>query len=192
MRPLLSFVLGTCVLVADGCYTASSIDHVWRSPDTRAAELTNVVALFPWPDGPLRRAIEDELVEQMAARGMRAVAGYTVLTAAEIGDRERAAVALTRAGYDGVVSMRAVQASERLDFYPSLDLYWRAAWGSAVPRALAFVRMQVDAYAVSDRRLVWSATSNSVDPRYVRELVDDVTKVVSRELDHQRVILARK
>ena len=191
MRPLLSFVLGTCVFVADGCFTATtSIDHVWRSPDVRIGELTNVVAVFPSPDGPIRRGIEDKLVERMAARGMRAVAGYAVLTTAEIGDRERAAAALTRAGYDGVVGMRAVDASERLDFYPSLDLYWTAAWASALPRSV--MRMQIDAYALSDRRLVWSATSNSADPRDVRELVDDVTKAVSRELDHQRVILARK
>ena len=73
--------------------------------------------------------------------------------------------------------MRVFEAVQAIDYTPSFDVYWGTAWTNAVPRNL--VRMQIDAYALGDRRLLWSGVSRSVDAQDLEQLVDAVTQLAS-------------
>jgi hypothetical protein len=179
------------VLTTAGCATTTaSIEQVWRAPGHHASELTSVVTLFPSRDPDVRRRGEDKLARQLSTHGMYAVPSYRVLTEADLQDRDRGADALRRAGFDGVVAMRIVDAQQWFEYYPSYDVYWGAAWGSLVPRTI--VRVQINAYALQGKILVWSALSRSVDPDSVGTLIDDVTQLASEQLHQQQVIVARR
>ncbi|HEY1811620.1 MAG TPA: hypothetical protein VGG74_04645 [Kofleriaceae bacterium] len=178
--------LAALVVVA-GCTTAS-FESTWRAPS--APELTNVVALSPAPDGARRRSVEDRLAHQLSAHGVHAVPGYTVLTPKDRDDREAMIAKLRNDGFDGVVTMRFVGAHQRLEYYPAFDAYWGYAWGpywgTVVPETV--VRVEVNAYSLATKQLVWSAMSRSVDPSDSAQAIGDVSHLVAERLAHDRVI----
>ena len=171
------------VLAIGGC-TSASIESTWRSPT--APELTNVVTLSPAPDGVTRRSVEDQLAQQLSRHGVRAVPGYTVLSDQDLSDRAGMVAKLRADGFDGVVAMRLVGANQKLEYYPAFDDYWGGAWGSVVPETV--VRIQVNAYSLSNNKLEWSAMSKSVDPDSENQVIGDVTKVVGDRLAKERII----
>ena len=185
-RLMLSLVVLAAVA---GCSTAS-IEARWRAPNAPA--LTNVVTLSPAPDGVRRRSIEDRLAHQLQQQGVRAVPGYSVLTDQERGNRDVMIAKLQADGFDGIVTMRLVDAHQRLAYYPAFDMYWGYAWGpywgggAVVPETV--LRIEVNAYALPTKQLVWSALSQSVDPNSSAQAVRDVSKLVSTRMSHDHVI----
>jgi hypothetical protein len=175
-----------CVVAVAACSTNASIERSWRAPDARVGELTSVVTLFPIRNGAIRRAVEDRLARQLVDRGMRAVPSYSILRPKDLHERDVAAAELRQAGFDGVVAMRVIEAAHAVDYVASFDAYWGNAWTTTVPESL--VRMQIDAYALADRRLVWSGLSRTVDAQDLEQLVDAVTQLASEELESQQLI----
>jgi hypothetical protein len=187
-RPLAIAVVSALALASCSTSTAS-IERVWQAPAARVGQLTRVVTMFPSPEGALRFSAEDMMAARLVQHGMMATPAYSVLTRDDLQSRERAAAKLRAEGFDGVVAMRVVDATQTLEYYPSFDVYWGAAWGSVIPRTV--IRVQIDAYRL-DGMLVWSAMSKSVDPTGFTELVDDVTKVASEELQKAPAVIARR
>lgn len=192
--PRLERIVSGAVLalaLAAGCAgNTASIEDTWRSPNARYGELTNVVTLSMSRNVTISRSWEDQLAAQLRKRGVRATPAYAVLTEQDLSDRNRALAALRAAGYDGVVTMKLIGKDTQLQYVPTLDAYWGYwgdAWGGeAIPETI--VRIEVNAYSLHGNRLVWSGISKSTDPENLRELIGDVTTVVSRELDKEKII----
>ncbi len=171
------------MVVAAGC-TSASIESSWRAPS--APQLTNVVTLSPASDAVTRRSVEDRLAQQLSKHGVHAVPAYTVLTDAERADVANVGQTLHTHGFDGIVAMRLVGAHQKLEYYPGFDGYWGGAWGTMVPETI--VKIEVSAYALPNKQLVWSALSKSVDPGSEHEVIADVTKVTTERMAKENVI----
>jgi hypothetical protein len=178
--------LATALAIAGCSGSTASIEESWRAPNARMGELTNVVTLLMSGDQTLARTAEDRLAVHLRQHGVRAMPAYAALSPSDLADRERAITALRNAGYDGVVTMRLVDSETKLEYVPTLDSYWATPWSQAVPETI--VRIEVNAYSLNGNRLVWSGISKSIDPEDLSQLVNDVTEVVSRELDKERII----
>jgi hypothetical protein len=151
------------ILIAAGCSHAAPLESSWLATNVRYGELTNVVTLLMTPNEPLVRTAEDQMAAHLRRHGVRATPAYAVLTKEDLADRDRATAALRSTGYDGIVVMRLVGPPTQ-------------------------VRIEVSAYSLNGDRLVWSALSRSSDPAELGQLVEDVTRVVSSELDQARII----
>jgi hypothetical protein len=177
--------IGACAIA--GCAgSTASIEQTWRSPTVRPGELTHVVVLVNAEDGALRRNAEDQLTLQLRARGIQAVPAYQVLTQQDLSDQQRTRRALQAKGFDGVVAMRLFGTEQSWDYAPGVYSWWGDTWDAVVPETI--VRVEVNAYNLDNDQLVWSAISRSIDPTSTRELVNDVTEVVGREMGKQDVI----
>lgn len=183
--------LATAVaLAAGGCATTTaSIEQAWYSPNLQPGTLTNVVTLSPTGESVLSRTAEDQLAQDLNARGIRATPGYRVIPAEARTNRDAALAALRDSGYDGIVTMRFVGATQKLDYYPTFDMYWGAAWGAVYPETI--VRIELNAYSLPSNRLVWSAISKSVDPDNIGEVIDDVTEVAAQDLAKHAVVATK-
>jgi hypothetical protein len=126
------------------------------------------------------------LAAQLRRHGVRAVPAYQVLSDTVLGDQDRIVMTLRDEGFDGLVTMRLVDAHQQLAYYPGFDTYWGGAWGSVVPETI--VRVEINAYSLATKQLVWSAMSKSVDPDSANQLVSDVTTVASDRLARDRII----
>lgn len=50
------------------------------------------------------------------------------------------------------------------------------------------MRVQADAFRISDGQLIYSAISRSENPEDLDDLISDVTSVITRDLDRREVI----
>jgi hypothetical protein len=168
-----------------GCASTATITSSWSAPNP--PQLTNVVTLSPVQDAGLRHIAEDQLAQQLSQHGVRAVPGYSVLSDQDLANRNGLVAALRAKGFDGVVAMRLVDAHQQLQYYPGFDDYWGAAWGGAVvPETV--VRIEVNAYSLANKQLVFSASSKSIDPNSARDLISSVSKVTTKRLAQDHVI----
>lgn len=166
--------VAAALVIAAGACSSATIEQSWRAPSTPT--LTRVITLSTAPDVATRRATEDELARQLSRHGIRAVPGYTVPGDQDLADQ----------GFDGIVTIRLVGVREWLAHYPRFDTYWVGTWDSGV-RETVF-RIEVSAYALPGRHLVWSATSRSVNPSSEPRLVAEVSKIASDRLASDHVI----
>jgi hypothetical protein len=174
-----------------GCASSATIESTWRAPS--APQLTNVVTLSPVADPGLRRTAEDQLAQQLSQHGVRATPGYAILNDQDLSDHNRILAALRAKGFDGVVAMRFVSANQTMSYYPGFDTYWGGAWGvggEIVPQTV--VRIEVNAYSIASKQLVFSAMSKSIDPDSAKQLISSVSQVTSDRLAKDRVIGAPK
>lgn len=183
--------LAFAVTMAAGCASTATIESTWHAPGS--PQLTNVVTLSPESDPGMRRTAEDSLAQQLTSRGVRAVPGYTVLQDQDLTDRNAIATSLQSRGFDGVVAMRLVDAHQKLQVYPSFDGYWGAAWTGGMgmgPDVVSetVVRIEVNAYSLATKQLVFSAMSKTVDPGSARDAIAGVSKVATAKLAQDRVI----
>jgi hypothetical protein len=168
------------VFAAIGCSSAT-IDTSWRAPS--GPTLTNVATLSPSSDVSLRRSSEDELAQQLSHHGVRAVPGYTVIGDQDLGDRNRIASALAAQGFDGIVTIRMVSAEQELDESPTFD---GDTWATAVPETI--LRVEIAAYALPSKQLMWTAVSKSVDPYSARAAIGDASKLAGDRLAEAHVV----
>jgi hypothetical protein len=178
--------LAFAFVVAAGCGTTATVESTWRAPS--APQLTNVVTLSPVKDPGMRRTAEDSLAQQLTSRGVHAVPGYAILQDQDLGDRSALATKLRGQGFDGVVAMRLVGAHQQLEAYPDFDGYWGGAWGGMDVTTETVVRIEVNAYSLTTKQLVFSAMSKSVDPDTAKQAISDVSKVATAKLAQDHVI----
>jgi len=123
---------------------------------------------------------------------VHAVPAYTVVSDQELGDRNHVAEVLTSRGFDGVVAMRMVSATQTLHVDPGRDPGyedpWTNRWGTV--ESIAEVRIEVNAYSLPSKKLVWSAMSKATNPDGTREAIRDVSEVTGNKLAEERVVAA--
>jgi hypothetical protein len=196
-RPASVLAIATAILTA----CASSVEDSWTDPSVAGRPLgfQNVAAVALLQEGAMRRVAEDELARAIETRSsaaggaVQAVPSYTLLPAGELGDAERARARLAAAGFDGAVVVSVVDSQQRVSSSPGMGA---VGWGGprawmlydANVRTDTIVRVQTNIYSVAEGKLVWSGTSRTLNPRDVRDLIDDVVRDVGRALRDQGLV----
>jgi hypothetical protein len=183
------------VFLAVGC-SAVRFDATWHATDVVAIkpEGQPVLALFFTHSATLRRRGEDAMAQQLTARGVRGVPGYTVLSDEELADRHAAQVKIEQLGYAGVVAMRVVNRSRRErwvgdpawgrpvygNFWSG---YWTSAWTGVGPpwfEVETLSTLELLVYALPEDRLIWGGVSTAVEPirleQYIAGLAEAATQ----------------
>jgi hypothetical protein len=178
-----------CVCVASCATSSASLERAWRATDARPGELRYIATLFVSNDPTLRRVAEDRMANALRARGIRAVPSYVLLGAAPI-DRDSAFWRLGAARIDGLVAMRVVETGvqRRLASRDVFEGGFTTTRTEVVEETV--VQVETSAISVRTQRVLWSSMSKSVAPDSVSELVNDVSKIVTRELEAQGLVSA--
>src|ERR1044071_1445650 len=186
-------IIGILLLLVAAC-ASTSIEQQWKAPQT--TQLHRVATVMHSRDVTIRHTAEDDMAQQLRARGVDAVPGYRILSDQDYRDREAAKAKLRAAGFDGVIVMRMAGKDTRLQYVPG-DFgaygYWGAGWGAWGPgyyEPETIVRIETAAYSLQNNRLVYSALSRTIDPNSVRSLVSDVSKKVANAMQKQGVVVA--
>ena len=193
--------LGSLLLLAGvlsgplGCAT-TRIETQWKDPAVTAQDLgfRKVIALAQVDDETTRRAAEDELVRVLAAgpkaqaRGMEVQPAYASISSAELGDVAALRAKVEAAGFDGAVVLRLVSDQERVTYVPGR---YEAMWGTAVRYDPGYttvdriVRVETSLYSITQGRRLWSGVSRTLNPRDLRDLVEEVVRAAGVELEAQ-------
>jgi hypothetical protein len=190
----------TFLLLLGACAPNTEVVNSWKDPNVPPQKFNKVLAVFISKDVGMRRAAEDELVRKI---GPKAVAAYTVIPDAAIGDRAKAKALIEREGFDGVVILRPVRVDQETTYVPgqayvvpsrygSMYGYWGTGWGYAYDPGYVqqdqVVSVEGNVYSVADGKLIWASRTKTYNPDSVKKLVSDIVDATVVTMRQQKVI----
>jgi hypothetical protein len=180
-----------------------------RDPDAQPLHLkgSKVVAVVMLQDPKARRRAEDALAREITALGAEGVAMYTIspndVTPKEGESQTRAAV--ESVGAKGVVVMRPVDVNHRTvatDTNASNDMYggywggyygigWADPWVDKAPDARTDLAVTIETFVFSlpQNKLVWTGTTETVNPKDAESLIHKLTTEGVKELQRLGLIV---
>jgi hypothetical protein len=183
--------LSVCLLaLLAGCGTQTHIVDSWRDPDVivDTAKIHQFVVGALLKNQTTRHLVEDDMAARFPGK---AVQSYKVLGDAELRDSEEVYnEKLRAAGFDGIVMMQLVDVNKRTRYVPgsnpyyygSWRHYWGYSWGGFYDPGYyttdKVFDVEVTVYSLKRNKLIWTATTSTVDPPGGQELFASVAKTV--------------
>jgi hypothetical protein len=183
-KPVL-FALLLAVLV--GCHTpTTALTNVWSASLPRTGPLQKVLVVASGVHQTSRHALEDGLAAELAKQGVTASPAYVVF--GEVLPRKRdAEPALRSAGFDGVLTA----AMRRHVHLPDADAsgFWDYDERSSAPSPPSpgwpyyaqfdeIVDFETSLWSAPDGRLLWSALTETRNPRSGQDFVSSLSRAV--------------
>jgi hypothetical protein len=181
-----------------GCASSSTkIVKTWRDPSFAGPidfKRTLVVAVDP--DHYARNTAEDTIVERIGPQ--RSVAAHNVLSDGERQASKQVLAKLDEAGIDGIVTLAVVDrrtivsrdtsAATSEPFYSYYDRSAAFLMSDAGAKASSVYQVETRIYAVKGGRLLWTALSDTIDPKDTRTAVLQIAKAVGAELRKEKLL----
>jgi hypothetical protein len=187
-------LVGIGALCAAAC-ASTQIVSTWRDPAIGPMQFRKVVGIALSQDSTLRRLAEDQFVRAVGPG--TAIAGYGVVDDSEMRDKATVQQRVEAAGADGVVVFRLVGVEQQERWVPPTT-YGNAwgYWGSVAPLVYEpgylttdrIVQIETNAYDVATARLVWSARSETFNPKDASALIDGVVDASVAELRKEKLL----
>lgn len=142
----------------------------WTAPGVRSLQFEKVVAFAVTKDEVVRRNAEHEICERITS--VPCAPAYAVVADSDRGEVEKLARQVDAAGFDGAVILRYVGRRTEETYVPPTPAplwgYYGYGWGRAYDpgyvRQTELVDVDIAVYAVKDRELLWTGTTESMPP----------------------------
>lgn len=92
--------------LAASAHAGTKVLDSWADAQYGKMKFKNVLAIVATKDASLRRTAEDEICRNVVKT--TCTRGYTILSEADAGDRDKAIAKIKEGGFDGVVLLRAL------------------------------------------------------------------------------------
>jgi predicted phage gp36 major capsid-like protein len=189
------------------CASASIVD-TWRNPTIRAARLQKVLVVSITKKDANRRVYEDMLINELAKRGVEAVAGYTVIPVSGKSEWTVLQKAVQQAAAQAVLTVQTIKVEQQItvqpgyvntypghwypEAFPVWDLYGyygsMANYGPAYVSTYDIATMQVNLFDAASGKLLWAATLESSEPEKVLSVGKDLARKVVESLAKEGLI----
>src|SRR5215467_7454605 len=192
MNPGKILLYGSMLLLV-ACGPTTKITKSWTDPSFTPAEAQayqKVLVMGLLKDQSTRRIAEDKMVA--AFKNVTAVPSYSYL---QPGDTVRSEVEdrLKKDGFDGVVVMRLADVDKSVSYVPGTTYggwygygyggYWGGYGGSPgyYQQDKTFY-VETNFYSLREDKLLWSATTSSLNPDKLDRTVDDIIASLKGQL----------
>ena len=204
----LSFLVATVAVplaLATGCATRTSVTQTWSAPAATTPPMGRVLVLGAKMAQADRRALEDGMVMVLAKHGVAAEPSYALFP----GDppaRDAAQAAIKKAGFEGILAftVRSVREETHWQPSPNATFWYGAGWdgpdvygpgwnGMYGPPGYLVTDEAVQCEAAlwdarADDKLVWTASTRTLNPSSGQAFVKSVSQAVVPALAKARFI----
>jgi hypothetical protein len=188
MKKLL-FILGVSAFI--GCGPSTSIVKSWSEPGVTisqaAGHKTMVLAMVK--DETSRRIIEDNLVKRMNGKG---VASYPTLTSDMLKASSEEAIEqhLKAGGFTHVLMVRLADVEKETSYVPGTTTGYYGGYGRYYGYGAGIYStpgyytedknyfVETTVYSIDPNKLLWSATSKSVNPSKMDKTINEIADAV--------------
>lgn len=197
MYQLLSAFLLAALLAHSAAGADTKLTTTWKDPSVAKIDYSKVVVAFISSDADLRRRVEGGL----ARRIPRSVAANTIVPDGELKDREAVKARLLSNAVDAAIVVRLVDLKREMvisqgeSWYVGLPTFWDTwdtNWMTVHTANYAYEEKIVTAdiilYSVATAKPVWVGRLKSTNPKFLKNLLDDLVKAGSAELKKQKLI----
>jgi hypothetical protein len=196
-------LLGLALVVLTSC-GGTNLTYVWKDPRYGGGSLRSVLVVGVSEEEDRRRLFEAVFVQEFEKRGIKAVASIKVLGPDTKLTRDTVKAEADRLRVDAVLATRLISAGKEETYQPpsvstmpsdyarSLDLYLYGFGGqSAYPGTHGkhfVVRLETNVFDTDTEQLIWTASSQAVEPESVREIVESLCENVMNRLREDRLL----
>jgi len=185
----------------------SKLAFSWKNPQYSGGRFKNILVLAMNGRASGRADFEDRMVAGIARPGVQAVPSYSLLPRPESTpiEMDQLKDVVRSQGFDAVMVSRLVKYDKSVTYvpgqaYPLYPYYatFYGYYGALYPEVYSPGYLQTDttaqietnfySTAKSDGELVWTGTSNTVNPRSVSKVIDDVARLVVQQLEKEGII----
>ena len=208
MKKQAALILSVLGVVAISSAKSSKLAFSWKNPQYAGGSFKNVLVLAMNGQASGRAEFEDRMVAGIARPGVQAVPSYSLLPRPESTpiEMDQLKDVVRSQGFDAVVVSRLVKYDRSVTYvpgqaYPLYPYYatFYGYYGALYPVVYSPGYLQTDttaqietnfySTAKPDGELVWTGTSNTVNPRSVSKAINDVVKLVVQQLEKEGIIL---
>ncbi len=203
-RNLLWCAIVVALLAGVACATKTTLSNVWRSETYPSGTMQRILVIGVAENETGRRSFEDAFAAALALQNADAVPSYQLLPGEERLSRESIEAAISGRGFQGVLVTRLLGVDEQETYVPPSTYvrpgyygrgmygYYGSSWdvvhrpGYTVTETI--VRLETHLYDAATADLVWAAHSDTFDPRSTDDIIDSVTKKLSRRLAEDEML----
>ena len=167
------------------CSTQTTETSVWKSPSPAAAPMQNIAVFAGRVSSTDRHTLEDGFVAALAPYGVRATPSYAIFPESQVPPDPTSVQATLRTdGYDGALVSTMQGVTERIILDRGADWaggFYGAYWGPGAPvyaETDQFVKFETTVWNVSAGKMVWSALTQTENPRSGKDFVSSLTRTV--------------
>ncbi|GHA73969.1 hypothetical protein GCM10007389_29480 [Pontibacter akesuensis] len=194
-----------------GCVPSTQITGTWKSPQATAKTFNNVVVAAMTDDVQARQTIENQLEEQLQARGIKVTKSINLFPPSTMQGTESPADMMldriTSDGYDGILTVAVVDQETDTRYVPGTTAYapisrfgyyntFRGYYGYMSPtlyRPGYYTKekiyfLETNLYDTSNENLVWSAQSKSYDPASLTSFADTFSEITVKQMAKENII----
>jgi hypothetical protein len=183
-----ALVLAVALAALTSCGSTHLLTR-WQDPATTQIRFTKVLSLCFTKDPSLRDAAEGELCRHMPLTECKPA--YFAIPESIVSEVDDAKALILKEGFDGAVVMRVLDRRERVTYTP--PSYGPSFWGYyRYARPLAYdpgsyrtddvVLVETSIYSLTSDKLLWVGTTETLNPKSLPDVVDDIAKAVRGEL----------
>ena len=180
---------------------------MWKDPLYPKQPIRSVLVIGIKDDPAVRRIWEDAFVSALTQEGVHAMPSYRDFPTA-LPDTQQVADAVQQGDFDGVVTIVGLGTETQSTYVPGYvttapvthynhwtgyyDTWYRDVYAPGYVTTDQVVRQRVDVWSVDEGgTLVWTGTTQTLNPTSGDEVCKDVTDLVIPELKEHHVIASR-
>jgi hypothetical protein len=195
-------------LALAGCAT-TTFTSTWKAPDAQPLQFKagdKVIALVVAEQESIRRSGEANLADAIDRAGLQGVPAYTLASAVDLKNEDKAKRVIDATGAVGVIVVRPLGREKEVSSTPTAyyggpyyggfwggyyGYGWGGAWGGYEVRTDTYVFVETLIYDLRQNKLVWAGQSKTMNPSDVEGFVDELAKGVAEELRAAGLVPAR-
>jgi hypothetical protein len=190
-----SRIVGCLLAITLSSCSSTHVVTRWQDPATSHMVFTKVLTLVIGGDQSLVRAGEDDLCRQVAKVPCKPA--YLAMPDSMRSDIPAAKALVRKEGFDGALVFRVVSDREKVTYVPPSygPTFWgyygyAQAYNPGSYRTDQLVRVETSIYSITEDKLLWVGTTETVNPKSLSTLVEEVSKAVRQELVREGAIPA--
>ena len=203
-RKFFLLILSAMTTVVLASCANTKITSVWMDSKKQGTSFNDILIIGISEEEHNRRLFEEEFTTQLTAAGIESEVSYMMLPQGTAINRETVDKAIQGKSIDAVIVTHLVAVEEEKVYRQSMN--YRPAYGyydglySYYPHVHTYVhqpgyytthevvKLETNLYEVATEQLVWSAQSRSFAPESAKEVVDDLIKLVIKDLQEKGLI----
>jgi len=195
------------ILVISSCAN-TKLTSVWMDQQKAGQSFNDILVIGIGEEEHNRRLFEEEFTTQLSAAGIESEVSYKILPQGTVINRDTVVAAIEGKNIDAVIVTHLVGVDEETVYRTSMD--YRPTYGyynglyNYYPHVHTYVhqpgyytthevvKLETNLYEVSTEELVWSAQSRSFAPESAKEVIDDLVKLVIKDMKDKGLIVSKK
>lgn len=189
-------ILVTAML--SGCATTSIISE-WRDPEVKeAGPYKKFFVTAVTKQETLRRQVEDAFKDNLAALGAAGIPSYGPLTATAEADKDQLVKAVKDTDADAVLVVRMVKREKETSispaYYGPTGYYngYHSSWDGFYEPVSVYqydvITLEVKVYEVKTGKLVWAASTETVDPGKLQKEINAYAKLICERMSALKLV----